>query len=109
MLACRKDTIPMETLATMTYLIKFLIKAEKYLLKLDQKNYDLIEESVEELKRNPYRNRPHADIRKLSGFKSPAMYRLRVGRHRLEYFVEDADKTIYFTDAFPRSGNSDYR
>jgi mRNA-degrading endonuclease RelE of RelBE toxin-antitoxin system len=51
MLACRKDTIPMETLATMTYLIKFLIKAEKYLLKLDQKNYDLIEGSVEELKR----------------------------------------------------------
>ncbi len=93
----------------MTHEIIFLHKAEKYLVKLDLENYDLIEESIKELKLNPYRKRPHADIKKLGGFKSPVMYRLRVGRHRLEYFVDEAEQTIYVIDAFQRSGDSDYR
>jgi mRNA-degrading endonuclease RelE of RelBE toxin-antitoxin system len=87
----------------------FLPKAEKYLVKLDQDTYEQIEEHVEELKDNPYQRRPLADIKKLGGFKSPAMYRMRIGRQRLEYFVDESEKTIYITKAFPRSGDSDYR
>ncbi len=93
----------------MPYTIIFLPKAEKYLLKLDDKTYGLIEEHVEELAKNPYTCRPHADIKKLSGFKSPAMYRIRIGRQRLEYFVDESEKVIYVTKAFQRSGDSDYR
>jgi mRNA-degrading endonuclease RelE of RelBE toxin-antitoxin system len=37
------------------------------------------------------------------------MYRLRVGRHRLEYFIDENEKEITVTDAFLRSGDSDYR
>jgi hypothetical protein len=49
---------------------------------LDQGTYEQIEEHVEELKKNPYKRRPLADIKKLGGFKSPAMYRMRIGRQR---------------------------
>ena len=67
------------------------------------------EEHVEELKKNPYQRRPLADIKKLGGFKSPAMYRMRIGRQRLEYFIDESEKAIYIIKAFPRSGDSDYR
>ena len=63
---------------------------------------------VEELKKNPYKTRPLADIRKLGGFKSPSMYRMRIGQQRLEYFIDESVKVIYITKAFPRSGDSDY-
>jgi mRNA-degrading endonuclease RelE of RelBE toxin-antitoxin system len=93
----------------MPYTAIFLPKAEKYLVKLDQDTYEQIEEHVEELKKNPYKRRPLADIKKLGGYKSPAMYRMRIGRQRLEYFVDESEKAIYITKAFPRSGDSDYR
>jgi len=93
----------------MSYTAIFLPKAEKYLVKLDQDTYEQIEEHVEELKKNPYQRRPLADIKKLGGFKSPAMYLMRIGRQRLEYFVDESEKAIYITKAFPRSGDSDYR
>ena len=93
----------------MPYTIIYLPKAEKYLADLDDDDYDRIKESVEEIKKNPYRRRPKADIKKLGGFSSPPMYRLRVGMHRLRYFVDETEKTIHVTNAFPRSGDSDYR
>ena len=93
----------------MPYTAIFLLKAEKYLVKLDQDTYEQIEKHVEELKKDPYKRRPLADIKKLGGFKSPAMYRIRIGRQRLEYFVDESVKVIYITNAFLRSGDSDYR
>jgi mRNA-degrading endonuclease RelE of RelBE toxin-antitoxin system len=93
----------------MSYTAIFLRKAEKYLVKLDQDNYEQIEKHVEELEKDPYKRRPLADIKKLGGFKSPAMYRIRIGRQRLEYFVDESMKVIYITNAFLRSGDSDYR
>lgn len=93
----------------MPYTVIVLPKAEKHLIKLDQKTFDKISEHIEELKKGPYKPRSHADIKKLKGFKSPPMYRLRIGKQRLEYFVDESDKTIYITDAFMRSGDSDYR
>jgi mRNA-degrading endonuclease RelE of RelBE toxin-antitoxin system len=93
----------------MPYTAILLPKAEKYMLKLDDETYEQIEEHVEELKKDPYKHRPLADIRKLGGFKSPAMYRMRIGRQRLEYFVDESEKIIYIIKAFPRSGDSDYR
>ena len=93
----------------MPYTAIFLPKAEKYLVKLDQNTYEQIEKHVMELKKDPYKRRPLADIKKLGGFKSPAMYRIRIGRQRLEYFVAESVKIIYITNAFLRSGDSDYR
>jgi mRNA-degrading endonuclease RelE of RelBE toxin-antitoxin system len=93
----------------MTYALMILPKAQKYLDKLDKDEIKNIGVSTEELKKNPYTRRALVDIKKLKGFKSPPMYRIRVGRHRLQYFVDEAEKTIYVTSAFLRSGDSDYR
>lgn len=93
----------------MSYTVIVLPKAEKHLIKLNQRAFDKIYEHIEELRNNPYNPRPNADIKKLRGFKSPPMYRLRIGKQRLEYFVDESDKTIYIADAFMRSGDSDYR
>ena len=93
----------------MTYTVVVLAKAEKYLIKLEERSFDNISERLGGLEENPYRRRPLVDIKKLSGFKSPPMYRLRVGKHRIEYFVDESQKTIYITNAFLRSGDSDYR
>ena len=93
----------------MTYAVIILSKAQKYLDTLEERAIINIWSNIAELKKNPYRSRPLVDIIKLRGFKSPPMYRLRVGRHRLEYFIDENDRTITVTNAFLRSGDSDYR
>ncbi len=93
----------------MTYAVNILSKAQKYLDTLEDRAILNIWSCVAELKKNPYRPRPLVDIIKLRGFKSPPMYRLRVGRHRLEYFIDENENEITVTDAFLRSGDSDYR
>ena len=96
-------------LAGMTYTVNILSKAQKYLDTLDERAILNIWSCIAELKENPYRPRPLVDIIKLRGFKSPPMYRLRVGRHRLEYFIDETENAITVTTAFLRSGDSDYR
>jgi len=96
-------------LAGMTYTVNILSKAQKYLDTLDERAILNIWSCIAELKGNPYRPRPLVDIIKLRGFKSPPMYRLRVGRHRLEYFIDETENALIVTNAFLRSGDSDYR
>lgn len=55
--------------------------------------------ALERLGDDPYRKRPRCDIRTLQG-RDRTMYRLRVGDHRFEYFVED--DTVWVVDAFHR-------
>jgi mRNA-degrading endonuclease RelE of RelBE toxin-antitoxin system len=93
----------------MTYTVIVLPKAQKYLDGLDKRTVLRIWSSIAELEKNPYKPRPLVDIIKLRGRVSPPMYRLRVGRHRLEYFVDESNKAIYVTGAFLRAGDSDYR
>jgi len=93
----------------MTYAIIILSKAQKYFDTLDEQTIFSIWSNAAELKENPYHSRPLADIKKLRGLRSPPMYRLRVGRHRLEYFIDEDNKTITVTNAFRRSDDSDYR
>jgi len=93
----------------MTYTLIILPRAQKYLDELCEDDIRKIGSGIVELRKNPYRSRPLVDIKKLRGFRSPPMYRLRVGRHRLRYFVEEDERTIYVTNAFSRSGDTDYR
>jgi mRNA-degrading endonuclease RelE of RelBE toxin-antitoxin system len=78
----------------MTYAIIILSRAQKYFDTLDEQTIFSIWSNAAELNENPYHSRPLADIKKLRGFRSPPMYRLRVGRHRLEYFIDESNKTI---------------
>ena len=48
---------------------------------------------------DPYTSRSGVDIKKLKG-KKHDMYRLRVGDHRFEYFIDEG--TIWFDNAFRR-------
>jgi mRNA-degrading endonuclease RelE of RelBE toxin-antitoxin system len=81
-------------------------RAQKYLKSLDKREAGMIRESIDELRDDPFTPRPECDIIKEKG-KRPPLYRLRVGRHRAEYFIED--DTIFVSRMFLRSGDSDYR
>ncbi len=72
-------------------------RVQKYLENTGEK-----ERLVKHLKRladDPYNSRSGADIKKLKG-KKHDMYRLRVGDHRFEYFVEE--EKVWIDEAFRR-------
>jgi len=54
----------------------------------DSGEKERIKESLKKLGEDPFTSRSGADIKRLKG-KSHDLYRLRVGEHRFEYFVED--------------------
>ena len=70
-----------------------------YLDELEDSDQDRCEESLKKLSDEPFRSRPKCDIKKLKG-RDKTMYRLRVGNHRFEYFVEE-DK-VWIAEAFKR-------
>ena len=70
-----------------------------YLDELQGSDTERCEDSLKMLGEDPYRSRPKCDIKKLKG-KDKEMYRLRVGDHRFEYFVEE-DK-VWVVEAFRR-------
>jgi mRNA-degrading endonuclease RelE of RelBE toxin-antitoxin system len=80
--------------------------AQKYMKSLDKGEAMVIKIHVNELRQDPYTPRSQCDILKVKG-KMPPLYRLRVGRHRIEYFIEG--DTVFISKMFPRSGDSDYR
>jgi mRNA interferase RelE/StbE len=81
-------------------------RAQKYVKSLDKDDARAIKKHINELRQDPYTPRPQCDIIKEKG-KRPPLYRLRVGSHRVEYFIEE--DTIFISRVFHRSGGSDYR
>lgn len=71
----------------------------KYLDKLEESDTERCENSLKKLADEPYQSRPKCDIKKLKG-KDKEIYRLRIGDHRFEYFIED-NKT-WIVEAFRR-------
>ena len=60
-----------------------------------------INEIVLELKSDPHRKRPKVDLKLISS-KSEAVYRVRLGKYRLIYQIEEKEKKINITMIFPR-------
>lgn len=81
----------------MPYKVKLHPRAKEYIEKTNEKQR--IKKSLKKLKKDPFRSRAKADIKKLKG-KNKDIYRLRVGNHRFEYFVED--NTVWVDEAFKR-------
>jgi mRNA interferase RelE/StbE len=81
-------------------------RAQKYIKSLEKDDARVIKSHINELRQDPYTPRPQCDILKVKG-KTPPLYRLRIGKHRVEYFIER--DTIFISKMFPRSGDSDYR
>ena len=72
-------------------------RVRKYILESGEK--EKIIKALEQLSEDPFSKRSGVDIKKLHG-KEHDMYRLRIGAHRFEYFVED-DK-IWIDEGFRR-------
>jgi addiction module RelE/StbE family toxin len=60
-----------------------------------------VKETVEELKSDPHRKRPKVDLKLISS-KSEAVYRVRLGKYRLVYEIDENEKKINITMIFPR-------
>lgn len=60
---------------------------------------DRLIQHLKKLSEDPFRSRSGVDIKKLKG-KQHDMYRLRVGEHRFEYFVEEG--RVWMDEAFRR-------
>ncbi len=72
-------------------------RVKKYLEDCAEK--EKVIEHIGRLAGDPYNTRSGVDIKKLKG-KRHDMYRLRVGEHRVEYFVEE--NKIWIDDVFYR-------
>jgi len=72
-------------------------RVKKYLDESGEK--ERLKEHLIELAKDPYTPRSSADIKKMKG-KKHELYRLRIGEHRFEYFVEEG--TVWIERAFKR-------
>ena len=59
-----------------------------------------VNEIVLELKSDPHKKRPKVDLKLISS-KSEAVYRVRLGKYRLIYQIEEKEKKINITMIFP--------
>ncbi len=74
-------------------------RVQKYLLELSREERERVKKKLRELGSDPYKPRPGVDIKRPKGRKH-YLYRLRVGSHRFEYFVEE--RTVWIDGAFRR-------
>ena len=81
-------------------------EAHFHIKSLDKDDARMIKDHINELWQDPYTPRPQCDILREKG-KRPPLYRMRIGKHRAEYFIEE--DTVFISKVFPRSGDSDYR
>ncbi|MGB7545120.1 MAG: type II toxin-antitoxin system RelE/ParE family toxin [Methanothrix sp.] len=81
--------------------------SKKALDKLPPHAVKKIAAHMEEIKSDPYRPRPLADIVSVGG--SETLYRLRLGKLRIEYEVLDSEKVIKIIKIFQKKRKSDYR
>jgi mRNA-degrading endonuclease RelE of RelBE toxin-antitoxin system len=72
-------------------------RVKKYLDESGEK--DRLKQGLAGLGEDPFTPRSGLDIKKLKG-KMHDVYRLRIGEHRFEYFVED--KVVWVQNAFRR-------
>jgi mRNA-degrading endonuclease RelE of RelBE toxin-antitoxin system len=81
--------------------------SQKALDKLPPHAVKKIVAHLEEIKSDPYRPRPLADIVPVEG--SETLYRLRVGKLRVEYDVCNSERVIKIVKIFQKKRKSGYR
>jgi len=81
---------------------KDFLKDVKNILKSGNKSILAeIQDVINELKNNPHKKRPKMDIKLISS-KKESTYRVRLGKYRLIYEINESNKTIYLTMFFIR-------
>ncbi|VVB66251.1 ParE toxin of type II toxin-antitoxin system, parDE [Candidatus Gugararchaeum adminiculabundum] len=68
--------------------------ANRFLYSLETRMRVRLKEGMRNLKEDPFRGRPGADIKKLASSRDPPFYRLRVGDFRVVYAIEGKDVKI---------------
>lgn len=81
--------------------------AKKELEKMDNRRAQKIYNHIEQLKKDPFRPRPGTNIDRIEGKQKPPAYRLKIGRIRVEYFVDGQMIVVY--SIFMKKRKSDYR
>jgi mRNA interferase RelE/StbE len=81
--------------------------AKKELEKMDKDRAQKIYDHIEQLKNEPFKPRPGMNIDKVEGKQRPSAYRLKIGRIRVEYFVDG--QMIVIFNIFMKKRKSDYR
>jgi mRNA-degrading endonuclease RelE of RelBE toxin-antitoxin system len=79
----------------------FLRNVKKVLKTGDKSLLSDIQRVIDELKFDPHKKRPKMDI-KLISTKKEAVYRVRLGKYRLVYEVDESNKTVILTMFFIR-------
>ena len=91
----------------MSFSLKMLRPAKKELDKMNNDQAQKIYNHIEQLKREPFRSSPGMNIDKVAGRQKPPAYRLKIGRIRVEYFVDG--QVIVIFNIFMKKRKSDYR
>lgn len=81
------------------YCLKLHKQVSKFLFCLPKSQRAKIKEKLELLQINPYQN-PLLDIKMMQGLNG--IYRLRVGKYRVLYEVNDQELIVYLMDAGSR-------
>jgi addiction module RelE/StbE family toxin len=79
----------------------FLKDLKKIIKGGDKKITDRVKETVEELKKDPHRNRPKVDLKLISS-RVEAVYRVRLGKYRMVYEIDEDNNIVILTMIFPR-------
>jgi len=94
-------------LIIVSFSLKMLRLAKRELEKMDKDRAQKIYDHIEQLKKEPFRPRSGMNIDKVAGKLKPPAYRLKIGRIRIEYFVDG--QMIVIFNIFMKKRKSDYR
>jgi addiction module RelE/StbE family toxin len=86
----------------------FLKDVKKIIKSGDKEIVSKAEQVIEKLKIDPHRKRSGVNIKLISSRKE-AVYRVRVGKYRIVYEIDEARKKIYLTMFFLKTSEQDYK
>lgn len=91
----------------MSFDVKLHPDAVKFLVSLNPETKERLKSGIKNLEMDPFKSRPHADIKKLKGTKKRNdLYRLRIGDYRMIYSVEE--NIIFILEIIPRERGYDW-
>ena len=93
---------------TIIYGKDFLKDLKKLIKGGDKKIKGKVEHIIEQLNTEPHKKRPGIDIKLISSRKE-AVYRVRIGKYRMVYEIDEAVKKIILTMFFLKTSEQDYR
>ena len=79
----------------------FLKDLKKLIISGDQKIKDRVASIIQELKDDPHKKRSGVDIKLISP-REEAVYRVRIGKYRMVYEIDENEKKIFITMIFIR-------